>query len=146
MRTFKTASLSAAALIAGALVAGAASPAEAVVFRCGDELARQDVSMSAKFEQVGARRKFSVEVESALNTSFHAGDILNVRVENAAGTLVRVGQVRLARVGRDLKADLNLDTVRQPGTRPFPASFPRVVGAGTEVRVGAQLACALQRR
>lgn len=127
---------------------GLALPAHAkgVRFECRDQLARQDVSAKAKFERDGARRKFTVEVEAALRSSFRAGDILKVRVEDAKGTLRVVGQIRLVRGVRDLVGKLDLDTVREPGSRPFPASFPAVVGAGTEVQVGAQLACALQRR
>jgi hypothetical protein len=148
MKLFTSASLSAAAVAAMILVTGVASPADAagVRFQCSDQLARQDVSVTAKFERDGARRKFSVEVEAARNSSFRAGDVLRVRVDDANGIPRLVGQIRLVRGPRDLVGDLNFDTVPQADARPFPANFPRSVGAGTEVQVGAQLACALQRR
>ena len=146
MSPFPLASLSAAALLIGVLAISTPAAAAGARFQCTDQLARQDVSATAKFEQNGARRKFSVEVEAALKSSFRAGDILKVRVDDANGVPRLVGQIRLARVQNELVGDLNFDTVRQANARPFPANFPRAVGAGTEVRVGAQLACALQRR
>lgn len=146
MSPFPLASLSAAALLIGALAISTPAAAAGARFQCTDQLARQDVSATAKFEQNGARRKFSVEVEAALKSSFRAGDILKVRVDDANGVPRLVGQIRLARVQNELVGDLNFDTVRQANARPFPANFPRAVGAGTEVQVGAQLACALQRR
>ena len=143
MKLFTSASLSAAAVAAMILVTGAASPADAagVRFQCSDQLARQDVSATAKFERIGTRRKFSVEFEAARGGSFQAGDVLRVRVDG-----VRVGQIRLVRGPRDIVGDLNFDTRPQANARPFPPNFPRNVGAGTEVTLGVRLGCELQRR
>ena len=139
---------SAAAMAALVVLVGAVAPADAAGtrFQCQDQLARQDVSATARFERVGNRQKFSVEVEATFKSSFRAGDILKVRVDDANGVARLVGQIRLVRGARDLVGDLNFDTVRQADARPFPPNFPRSIGAGTEVQVGAQLACALQRR
>lgn len=127
---------------------GAAMPASAAGVRleCRDQLARQDVSTKARFERNGTRRKFTVEVEAAVGSSFRAGDILKVRIDDPAGVARVVGQIKLVRGPRDLVGDLNFDTARQADAKPFPGGFPSTVGAGTEVQVGAQLACALQAR
>lgn len=148
MHPIKTALLPAAAgllLALGCALPGTAE-AKGTRFQCSDQLGRQDVHATAKFERDGGRRKFAVEFEAAFSSAFRAGDVLKVRVEDSSGAMRLVGQIRLARGARQLVGALRFDTVPQANARPFPANFPPVVAAGTEVQVGAQLACALQAR
>ncbi len=97
-----------------------------------------DHSISARFEQRGARKKFDASFEAAPNLGFSAGQFLTVRV---AG--VNVGSMRLIRdaASRDIIGDLEFDTRVDDGN-PFPANFP-AVRSGTNVRVG-PLACSLR--
>lgn len=97
-----------------------------------------DHSISARFEQRGARRKFDASFEAAPGLGWAAGQFLEVRVAT-----VRVGAMRLIRdaASGDIIGDLEFDTRVDDGS-PFPANFP-AVRAGTNVRVG-PLACALR--
>jgi hypothetical protein len=131
-------------LFAAALLAGLAAPADAATrsrLDCHAQLAGQDVSATARFERIGQRRKFTVEVEAAVRSSFRPGDILIIEVDN-----VRVGRIRLVRRAVNLVGDLNVDTTATAGdqARPFPPQFP-AVSAGTVVEAG-PMRCALQRR
>ncbi|MFO1072512.1 MAG: hypothetical protein U1E17_07480 [Geminicoccaceae bacterium] len=148
MHSLKSALLPAAAgvLLALGCALPDAAQAKGVRFQCSDQLGRQNVTATAKFERDGARRKFAVEFEAGFSTAFHAGDVLKVRVEDPSGALRLVGQFRVVRGARQLVGALRFDTVPQANARPFPANFPATVGAGTEVQVGGQLSCALQAR
>lgn len=131
-------------LLAAGLLAGLAGPVDAATrsrLECRAQLAGQDVSSTARFERIGQRRKFTVEVEASPRSSFRAGDILLVEVAN-----VQVGRIRLVRRAADLVGDLNFDTAATAGdqARPFPPQFP-AVSAGTVVEAG-PMRCALQRR
>ncbi len=97
-----------------------------------------DHSISARFEQRSARKKFDASFEAARNLGFSAGQFLAVTV---AG--VNVGSMRLVRdaASGDIVGDLEFDTRVDEGN-PFPANFP-AVRSGTNVRVG-PLACALR--
>lgn len=97
-----------------------------------------DHSISARYEQRSARRKFDASFEAAPGLGFAAGQFLEVRVAN-----VRVGAMRLIRdaASGDIIGDLEFDTRVDEGN-PFPATFP-AVRSGTNVRVG-PLACALR--
>jgi len=97
-----------------------------------------DHSISARFEQRNARRKFDASFEAAPNLGFSAGQFLAVAV---AG--VNVGSMRLVRdaASGDIIGDLEFDTRVDEGN-PFPANFPKVT-SGTNVRVG-PLACSLR--
>jgi hypothetical protein len=141
MNRFSASLLGAVAMAATAVGTSDPAAAAGTRFECRDQLAREDASMTAKFERIGARRKFSVEFEAARGGSFRAGDVLRVRVDG-----VLVGRLRLVRGPRDIVGDLNFDTRPQANARPFPPNFPRNVGAGTEVTLGVRLGCELQRR
>jgi len=97
-----------------------------------------DHSISARFEQRNARRKFDASFEAAPNLGFSAGQFLTVAV---AG--VNVGSMRLVRdaASGDIIGDLEFDTRVDEGN-PFPSNFPKVT-SGTNVRVG-PLACSLR--
>lgn len=97
-----------------------------------------DHSISARFEQRSARKKFDASFEAAPNIGFSAGQFLSVAV---AG--VTVGSMRLVRdaASGDIVGDLEFDTRVDEGN-PFPANFPKV-SSGTNVRVG-PLACSLR--
>lgn len=125
-----------------------AAPAEA---KGGDRLIRRctatgagDISMSARYELRGTRKKFSVEFEAAPRGAFTVGQRLGFTVAGKP-----VGSDALVTViGGDLMAELAYDTNARPGDDevPFPAGFP-AVGRGTQVVVksGAKviLSCAL---
>jgi hypothetical protein len=97
-----------------------------------------DHSISARYEQRSARKKFDASFEAAPNIGFSAGQFLTVSV---AG--VNVGSMRLVRdaASGDIIGDLEFDTRVDEGN-PFPANFP-TVRSGTNVRVG-PLACSLR--
>lgn len=97
-----------------------------------------DHSISARFEQRSARKKFDASFEAAPNLGFSAGQFLSVSV---AG--VTVGSMRLVRdaASGDIVGDLEFDTRVDEGN-PFPANFP-IVTSGANVRVG-PLACSLR--
>lgn len=142
----RNASLSIMGMVAALAVAGIGlpSPADAAArtrLECRDQLSGQDASATARFEQQGARKKFSLEVEASPRGTFQVGDVLRVKVDD-----IRVGRITLARGAVDLVGDLNFDTTAGRGddARPFPSQFP-AVGAGTVVEAG-PFRCALQRR
>jgi hypothetical protein len=136
MKTFIAAGLVIAAGFATAAPAAAQS-ATRLRLQCSAEGAT-DHSISTRYEQRGARRKFDASFEAAPGIGFAAGQFLDVRV---AG--VRVGAMRLIRdaASGDIIGDLEFDTRVDEGN-PFPATFPAVRG-GTNVRVG-PLACTLR--
>jgi hypothetical protein len=145
MNKFTMALPSTVIMAAMMVVASPASDANAAGrerFQCRDQRTGQDASATARFEQAGSRKKFSVEVEAARRGSFQAGDILRVEVDN-----VRIGRIKLVRTLRDFVGDLNFDTTAGPGDKadPFPPKFPKNVEAGTVVEAG-PFRCALQRR
>jgi hypothetical protein len=130
------------------LLPAAISPAAAqdnrLIRRCSAEGPR-DISMTARFEQRGARKKFTIEMEAAPNAGFQSGQRIVFLVAGRT-----VGGDRLQRViGGDLVGELNLDTQAGPGDDedPFPRNFPPV-GNGTRVLIksGGQnvLGCALR--
>lgn len=97
-----------------------------------------DHSISARFEQRGARRKFDASFEAARGLGFAAGQSLQVMVGG-----INVGSMRLVRdaASPDIIGDLEFDTRADEGN-PFPANFP-AVARGTSVVIG-PLGCALQ--
>lgn len=109
----------------------------------------EDISMQARYEARGARKKFTTEFEAAPGGRFSEGDRVSIRVEG-----VKVGAVRLETVvGGDVVGDLNFDSrVKNDDNpsgdeQPFPADFP-TVGRGSlvEVMKGAKviLSCELR--
>ena len=130
--TRKSVLLSAAALVG--IVASATAPAFAAdraILRCAAQGAG-DISMAAKYEVRGARKKFSVEMEAAPTGRLVNGQRI---VFVVAG--VNVAADRLARiVGGDLVGEVNFDTRARAGDDevPFPRNFP-AVGKGTQVRI-----------
>lgn len=136
MKTLIAAGLILAAGLAAATPAAAQS-ATRVRIQCTAEGAT-DHSISTRYEQRGARRKFDASFEAAPGLGWAAGQFLEVRV---GSTLV--GSMRLIRdaASGDIIGDLEFDTRVDEGN-PFPANFP-AVRAGTNVRVG-PLACALR--
>lgn len=117
----------------GTLAADPASAGDARVIRRCTAIGAGDISMSARFEARGDRKRFDVEFEAATPGRFRVGALVAFTV---AG--VRVGQDRLAAVlGGDIVGELNLDSrVREADDdhKPLPANFP-AVGAGTLVNV-----------
>jgi len=97
-----------------------------------------DHSISTRFEQRNARRKFDASFEAAPNIGFSAGQFLTVTVNG-----VNVGSMRLIRdaASGDIIGDLEFDTRVDDGN-PFPANFPNI-SSGSNVRVG-PLACSLR--
>lgn len=136
MKTLIAASLVLAAGFAAAAPA-AAQTATRLKLQCSAEGAT-DHSISVRYEQRGARRKFDASFEAAPGLGFAAGQFLEIRVAN-----VRVGTMRLIRdaASGDIIGDLEFDT-RVDNGNPFPATFP-IVTSGANVRVG-PLACALR--
>ncbi len=136
MKTLVAASLILAAGLTAAMPAAAQS-ATRLRIQCTAEGA-SDHSISARYEQRGARRKFDASFEAAPGLGWAAGQFLEVRVG-----ATRVGAMRLIRdaASGDIIGDLEFDTRVDDGN-PFPANFP-TVRAGTNVRVG-PLACALR--
>lgn len=136
MKTLIAAGLILAAGLAAATPAAAQS-ATRLRIQCTAEGAT-DHSISARYEQRGARRKFDASFEAAPGLGFAAGQFLAVRVG-----ATQVGTMRLIRdaASGDIIGDLEFDTRVDDGN-PFPANFP-AVRAGTNVRVG-PLACALR--
>lgn len=136
MKTLLAASLALAATFAAAAPA-AAQTATRLRIQCEADGAT-DHSISARYEQRSARRKFDASFEAAPGLGFAAGQFLTVTV---AG--VNVGTMRLIRdaASGDIIGDLEFDTRVDEGN-PFPANFPKV-SRGTNVRVG-PLACALR--
>ncbi|HBK90052.1 MAG TPA: hypothetical protein DDZ68_00125 [Parvularcula sp.] len=136
MKTLIAAGLILAAGFAAAAPA-AAQTATRLRLQCTAEGAT-DHSISARFEQRGARRKFDASFEAAPGLGWAAGQFLTVRVGS-----VNVGTMRLIRdaASGDIIGDLEFDT-RVDNGNPFPANFP-AVRAGANVRVG-PLACALR--
>ncbi|RXF73546.1 hypothetical protein [Hansschlegelia zhihuaiae] len=120
------------AALAALTAVAAATPSQAAdrVRRECDASGVADISMSARWEKRGDRRKFSTEFEAAPGGAFSEGDRIVIRVEG-----VNVGGVRLETVlGGDLVGDLNLDTRPQEDAKPFPSDFP-AVGRGARVEV-----------
>lgn len=115
------------------LAVGSASAGDVRVIRRCTASAAGDISMTARFETRGDRKRFDVEFEAATPGRFRAGALVGFTV---AG--VRVGQDRLAAVlGGDVVGELNLDSrVREAGDdrKPFPSNFP-AVSVGTTVTV-----------
>lgn len=136
MKTLIAAGLVLAAGFAAAAPAAAQSSTR-LRLQCAAEGAT-DHSISARYEQRSARRKFDASFEAAPGIGFAAGQFLEVQV---AG--VRVGVMRLIRdaASGDIIGDLEFDTRVDEGN-PFPATFP-AIRSGTNVRVG-PLACALR--
>lgn len=113
---------------------------------CEDELLTEDASMDARFESDRGRDKFSASFEAAQDSSFAAGNVLQVTVDPVGASPVEVGAITLEVLPNgDLGGDLNFDTTAGPedNDSPFPADFP-AVGAGTIVKVGSTLQCDLQ--
>lgn len=136
MKTLIAASLILAAGLAAASPA-AAQAATRQRLQCTAEGAT-DHSISVRYEQRGARKKFDASFEAAPGLGWAAGSFLDVRV-----AAVRVGTMRLIRdaASGDIIGDLEFDTRVDDGN-PFPTNFP-VVQAGANVRVG-PLACTLR--
>ncbi len=136
MKTLIAAGLLVAAGFAAAAPAAAQSSTR-LRLQCSAEGAT-DHSISARYEQRSARRKFDASFEAAPGLGFAAGQFLEVRVSG-----VRVGAMRLIRdaASGDIIGDLEFDTRVDEGN-PFPAAFP-AVSSGANVRVG-PLACALR--
>lgn len=133
--------LTALAVVSASIVPAAAS--DRIRRKCtasGDG----DISMSAKYEKKGDRKKFSTEFEAAPGGAYAAGDKIVIAIEGA-----KVGAVTLDTVvGGDVVGDLNYDTeADSPDELPFPKNFP-TVGKGTSVEVKAKgktvLACTLR--
>jgi hypothetical protein len=135
-------------LATGSLLPVAVSPAAAqddrLIRRCTVEGPR-DISMTARYEQRGARKKFTIEMEAAPNAGFRPGQRVVFFVAGRP-----VGDDRLQRVvGGDLVGELNLDTQAGPGDDedPFPPNFPPISnGTRVLVRSGGEnvLGCALR--
>ena len=109
---------------------------------CTSDLAREDASAKARYEEKRGQAKFSVEVEARPGGSFQAGDVLKVLVDGEM-----IGNLILEQGATDVVGDINFDTDLEAGDTelPFPANFP-TVGSGSIVEVGAQFACDLQLR
>ena len=109
---------------------------------CRSDLALEDASAKARYEDERGRTKFSVEVEALSGGSFQAGDVFQIQVDGQM-----VGTITLEQAGIDVVGDVNFDTDLEPGDTelPFPANFP-AVSRGSIVQVGAQFACDLQAR
>lgn len=135
----KIAALAALALTSALIAASpaAAQTATRLRLQCTADGAT-DHSISARYEQRSARKKFDASFEAAPNLGFSSGQFLSVYV---AG--VKVGSMRLVRdaASGDIVGDLEYDTRVDEGN-PFPANFP-AVRSGSNVRVG-PLACSLR--
>lgn len=136
--------IAALAALAALTAAAPASAGDVRIRRQCEASGEGDVSMSARYEKRGERRKFSAEFEAAAGGRFAEGDRIGIRVDGVA-----VGAVALdAVVGGDLVGDLNFDTRRQADADPFPSTWPSGVGRGTKVEItrkGAKvLACTLR--
>lgn len=130
MRPLTPAILATAALVLAAAATDASAREERLIRRC-TALGAGDISMQAKFEDRGSRRKFSVEFEAATPGTFKPGDRIVFKV--AGRTVGRDALVSV--VGGDVVAELNLDTRGgEPGDdqKPFPPNFP-TIQSGTKV-------------
>ncbi|HNR78385.1 MAG TPA: hypothetical protein PKM48_14725 [Parvularculaceae bacterium] len=137
MKTIAFAGLALAAALTAASPSLAAGGGSRLRLQCTAEGAT-DHSISARFEQRNARRKFDASFEAAPNIGFAAGQFLKVTVNG-----LNVGAMRLIRdaASGDIIGDLEFDTRVDDGN-PFPANFPKVA-SGANVRVG-PLACSLR--
>lgn len=147
MSKFITTALTALVVLAGgtsfAPVDAEAKGTDRLFRRCAATGAG-DISMSARWEERGTRKKFSVEFEAAPRGTFKAGQVLTFVV---AGKPVGTDAL-VTVVGGDLQAEINFDTQARAGDDevPFPAGFP-TVGRGTVVGIrngsAAVLSCTL---
>lgn len=108
-----------------------ASAADRVILKC-TALGAGDISMTAKHEVRGVRKKFSVEMEAAPTSGFSAGQRITFVV---AGVTVAADRLETV-VGGDLVGEVNFDTQARAGDDevPFPRNFP-AVGRGTQVQI-----------
>lgn len=107
-----------------------------------------DISMQARWEVKGTRKRFRVEFEAASGGSYVAGQTMVVAV-GPTGATVDVASAQLETIGADVVFEIGFDS-RASGKGDnvaFPPNFP-TVGQGSEVAVktggSPVLACTLR--
>lgn len=133
MRSTILAALAATACLAAPALVATTTDAEAssrLIRRC-TATGQSDISMQARYEVRGSRRKFKVEFEAGPTAGFSAGQMMTFTVAGDA-----VGRDALQTiVGGDLIAGLEFDSkADDPDEQPFPQNFP-TIGNGTVVQV-----------
>jgi hypothetical protein len=131
IKTVAAATLAAAAFIILPTFAGdaAAKDEDRVRLRCKAK-GSADISMQARYEARGTRRKFRVEFEAAPGTGFSPAQILTFTV---AGLLVGSAPL-IPVVTGDVEVELEFDS-KSSGDLPFPPNFPTSVVSGVKVEV-----------